>query len=525
MLIDLDDRCESKAPQTTETLVVGAGAVGLTLAVELARAGRRVIVLEAGGRTVEAGSQAFFKTALWRDHPLNGLHLGRFRALGGTTNFWGGRLVPFDPIVFERRPWVADVEWPVTHAELAPYYERGYDLLGVSRQLSDDAVWRRLDVAPPTWGNEAEVVFTRWAPEPNFSFLFNSDIQSSPDLHVVLNAPVVALDADDTDQRIISVVVRTSAGLEHRFSADRVILANGTVEIARLLKLPLADKRRAPWADSRWLGRGFMEHLDCFGGHVTPLDRSRFHSLFDNAYLDGIKYMPMVKLSSHVQKEKRLLGSAAQFIFNSSIREHLGNAKLLVRSLFRGRFHRHLMPDLISSARVAWPMASRYLRYRRMYNPSDQGIHLRLISEQLPLTESGIHLTERCDQLGMPIVEVDWRIDGREIETLATLGEIAARYLEQHQLARVRLDPALVARDASFLKQAQDSYHHMGTARMGNSPNEGVVDRNLTVFGTRNLFVAGAAVYPTSGFANPTFTAIALGLRLADAICRGHVPS
>jgi choline dehydrogenase-like flavoprotein len=60
-------------------------------------------------------------------------------------------------------------------------------------------------------------------------------------------------------------------------------------------------------------------------------------------------------------------------------------------------------------------------------------------------------------------------------------------------------------------------------ARMANTPADGVVDRELKVFGVRNLYVAGAAVYPTTGFANPTFTAIALGLRLADAICADRV--
>lgn len=55
--------------------------------------------------------------------------------------------------------------------------------------------------------------------------------------------------------------------------------------------------------------------------------------------------------------------------------------------------------------------------------------------------------------------------------------------------------------------------------RMAESRADGVVDRNLRVFGTSNLHVAGAAVYPTTGQANPTFTAIALGLRLAEAIC------
>jgi choline dehydrogenase-like flavoprotein len=53
---------------------------------------------------------------------------------------------------------------------------------------------------------------------------------------------------------------------------------------------------------------------------------------------------------------------------------------------------------------------------------------------------------------------------------------------------------------------------------MALSENEGVVDKNLKVFGTRNLYIAGAATFPTSSFANSTFTAMSLGLRLADEL-------
>jgi choline dehydrogenase-like flavoprotein len=61
-----------------------------------------------------------------------------------------------------------------------------------------------------------------------------------------------------------------------------------------------------------------------------------------------------------------------------------------------------------------------------------------------------------------------------------------------------------------------DTYHHMGTTRMALSADFGVVDRNCRVFGTENLYVCGAAVFPSAGFANPTFTAMALMLRLSE---------
>src|ERR1700686_738175 len=161
MLIDLRHRSD-EGPQSAETLIVGSGAVGLTMAIELARAGRPVILLEAGGSGVEAESQEYFKNARWRDHQLEGLHLGRFRLLGGTTNFWGGQLPPFGPIVFEQRSWVADIAWPIARQELDPYYERGYELLGMGHHLLDEMVWKRLGIVPPALGDELDMVFSAW---------------------------------------------------------------------------------------------------------------------------------------------------------------------------------------------------------------------------------------------------------------------------------------------------------------------------------------------------------------------------
>ena len=58
--------------------------------------------------------------------------------------------------------------------------------------------------------------------------------------------------------------------------------------------------------------------------------------------------------------------------------------------------------------------------------------------------------------------------------------------------------------------------HHSGATRMSASPQSGVVDSNLKVFGLENLFVTGSSVFPTNGWVNPTFTIIALSLRLTN---------
>jgi len=61
-------------------------------------------------------------------------------------------------------------------------------------------------------------------------------------------------------------------------------------------------------------------------------------------------------------------------------------------------------------------------------------------------------------------------------------------------------------------------WHHLGTTRMSDNPKEGVVDANCKVHGISNLFVAGSSCFTTGGAVNPTYTVVAISLRLSDYI-------
>jgi choline dehydrogenase-like flavoprotein len=109
---------------TADVCILGAGAAGITLAVELADTGLQVVMLESGGLGFDRSLQELSagQVAAEPYHPP--LHLGSRRGLGGTTMVWGGRCVPFDPIDFERREYVAESGWPIRFDELLPYYQR-----------------------------------------------------------------------------------------------------------------------------------------------------------------------------------------------------------------------------------------------------------------------------------------------------------------------------------------------------------------------------------------------------------------
>lgn len=518
MIVDIQHVSEQEL--TADYLVVGAGAVGLTLAIRLAESGARVALMEAGGEVVTEASQSLIEAARSVGSRMHvGLRLSRFRLLGGTTNFWGGQLVPFWDHLFAPRPWLRnDTAWPIKRADLDPYYCDAFARLGMARVVADDAeLGARLGGDLPELPDDLLYFYTRWVPQPNLAIHFRPMLQESPNLTCYLNVQASAMEMDG--DRVAAVHAVDAGGASRVFRARRVVFANGTVEIARLLKAPLAGGGAAPWHANRWLGRGFMDHLNVVAGRIRVLDRRRFSDAFETAVIDRIKYQPKIRLTADAQRDLGLVDICAQLVFNSSHADHFNNAKIFVRSFLRGDIRkspRDYARSIYGLIRFGLPMAARYFRSNRVRFLADGGIDLWLSSEQVMVPESELRLLAETDRLGLSKVELDWRVDGRELETMRHFTWRLKEALGGSGIADIEVDPRLAAGDPAFLDQAEDTAHQMGMARMAHTAEGGVVDSDLKVFGSSNLYVAGAAVYPSAGFPNPTFTAIALGLRLAD---------
>ena len=128
--------------------------------------------------------------------------------------------------------------------------------------------------------------------------------------------------------------------------------------------------------------------------------------------------------------------------------------------------------------------------------------------EQHPHPDNRVVLSSERDEFGVPRVELHWRWRGTEQAVLARL-----RALVADRLSAIGLGSVHVSEDA---RPDPNAHHHAGTTRLNVDPRQGVVDPDCRVHGTNNLYVAGASVFPTTGFANPTLTIVALAVRLAD---------
>jgi choline dehydrogenase-like flavoprotein len=105
---------------------------------------------------------------------------------------------------------------------------------------------------------------------------------------------------------------------------------------------------------------------------------------------------------------------------------------------------------------------------------------------------------------------------------------LLAEELGRLGVGRVRINELLLENDSRWSENLSWFGHHMGTTRMSSDPRSGVVDADCRVHGMANLFVASSSVFPTSGFANPTLTILALALRIADHVktrVLGNVPN
>ena len=507
------------AGERTDVCIVGAGAAGIVLAVELLRLGRRVTLLEAGGADIEAASQEPYRSELVGLQHI-GIHEGRFRAKGGSTTRWGGQILELNETDFESRPHVSGTGWPFHKAHLSRFYERALELEGLGSALrNDEAVWTSLGQPEPTFA-ALEEYLSRWCPDPNFARLHCKTLESHPRLEVWLHANALELKMDG--ERASGVRCRTLAGREATFVADEYVFCLGGIESIRFFLQP--REGTLPWNKSGLLGKHFQDHIDGRGAVVTPLQSKSFHDVFDNIFLKGLKYQLKLRLSAAEQRRLETLNVAGNMIFETEDQAEQDRVKATARHLLKGRWGQVEAADLAVLGKHAPMVLRRAYRYKvqhRLFNPSHAKSVLRIWCEQEPLGESSVSLSDTRDALGMLRTRLDWRISDRELETMRKYVDVASGALRG--LATLQADAALMAGDGSFREHCEDCNHHMGGMRMSSSEQDGVVDPNLRLRGTKNTFICSAAVFPSSGYSNPTHTVLALAVRLAEHLADGQV--
>lgn len=502
-----------------DVCIVGAGAAGIALARALSGNGLRIALLETGGRAFEDaahGLSAGESVGL----PFSGLQLGRHRGLGGTTRTWAGQCIDFDDVDFAARDWVPDARWPFSRASLEPWYRRAESVFKLSHEAYDARAWTKLGLHPPSFDDDAVLPrFTIYSPQPDLGRSYQKELERSGDVAVWLHAHALRVRSALAGGRVLGVEAAANSGLRAFFRARFVAICCGGIESARLLLVSDDVEPRGLGNARDLVGRFYQDHPNGITATIRTEDPRRLQDLFGLGYRGRVRYFPKLRLSPAVQRRERVLNGISHPVF----RYESDSVVDVMRDLLRALRGRKLPPDVVRTAirLVRGAPETAHVLYRRYglgrspaMRPS--AIELQGYVEQPPRAESRVFLGDARDAFGLRRICVDWRLGELEHRTLRVMTEVVGREFARLGLGRV--DPAawLAPEATEWTRHLSDAYHHAGTTRMSADAATGVVDENLRVHGIANLFVCGSSVFPTSGYANPTLTIVALALRLGE---------
>ena len=516
MYLYADQLPENTVLQGFDLCIVGAGAAGIAMAQRLANSSLTVILLVSGSpgdraapdrerQSLYHGTTGSF---LQKVDPVF-LHRSRLNMYGGTTNHFGFWARPLDPVDFEPRPGFRDSAWPFTFDELKAYYVDAHHFGQFGPLNYDDmSFWEDVLYARPFDSlpdDKMTGAIMRAQYEENlhdFQVQFRDELKSAENLTVLFNAHLLDIASDGEERHVTEVncstIVAGVRGKNFKVCAKAYALACGGIENARLLQLSgdLGNNKRDQ------LGRGFMVH-------------------------------PLLTNAATVRFDQVIPTEIRNFFREQQIR--------LKPPTDESGAYQHMVTPLVNPELVfeyltfnAWgvlaprPAALREegignFRIILNFGADRASAVVNLNWEQTPNEESRIRLDlDRKDPIfGQPVAHVDWRLSEADKRSARRALEITLEYLYQRGAVSHEMitDVSGGAEDWTLPPHTgalETGDHHMGALRMSTAPEGGIVDPNSRLHRVDNLYIAGSAVFPTGGYANPTLTIVALALRLAD---------
>ncbi|MEM5310486.1 GMC family oxidoreductase [Paraburkholderia sp. JHI869] len=524
--------------------IVGAGAAGITLALALEESGLDVIVLESGGEAPEPETQQLYAgTVANADlHPPPDNY--RVRRFGGSTTLWGGRCMPLDALDFEAREYVAHSGWPVAFADVLRYYPQA-NALCEAGEFAYTAEGAFAAPLRPMIGGFASDVFSthtleRFSCPTDFGQRYRARLAKGR-VRVLQHANLCRLPMlAGTTRRVGAAQVRVVGGATFEVAARAYVLATGGLEVPRLLLNNPGPSGRGLGNAHDVVGRYYMSHL---AGTIGTMDLAAAQSVWHGYEVseEGIYCRRRLALRPEQQAALRASNFIARLhhprIPDAGHGNGILSALYLARRIVPYEYAKRLydgtpegyagstlahLKNVVADAPNTARFLSHWLRRRTLaarkfpsviVRPANLRFSLDFHAEQEPNPASRVTLGSETDAFGQRRIHVDWRYTQQDVATVSRALAALAHEVERAGVGRFTYDPAQV--EAEMTRYGAYGGHHIGTARMGHDARTSVVDADCRLHEADNVYVAGAAVFPTSGQANPTLTIVALALRLA----------
>ena len=501
-------------------VIVGSGAGGGTLGNELAQKGVKVVILEAGPRIENhdfvndewdsfaqlAWSDMRTTSGSWRvakDFP--NLPAWIVKAVGGSTTHWAGASLRFDEHEFKTKstyggiPGANLLDWPITLAEMEPYYAKAENKMGVTRTNGIpglpgnnnfkvlEAGARKLGYKTVHTGNMAinseprdgrgscqqiGFCFQGCKSGAKWSTLYTEipKGEATGNLEVRPGSMAIKIEHDQSG-KVTGVVYADENGAMQRQKARVVAVAGNSIESPRLLLNSASNTFPDGLANSSGqVGRNYMRHMT---GSVYAVFEKSVH-MYRGTTMAGI-----------IRDESR----------NDPSRGFVGGYEMETLSIGVPFMAAFLNPG-------AWgrPFTSAMEGYPRMAG-------MWLVGEDMPQSSNRVTLHPSLkDKYGMPIPDVHFDDHPNDIRMRA------------HAYRQGQALYAAVGATRTIQTPPYPSTHNLGTNRMSEKPADGVVNKHGQTHDIANLFVSDGSAFTTGGSENPTLTIVALAIRQGEYV-------
>ncbi|MFD0751770.1 GMC family oxidoreductase [Mucilaginibacter calamicampi] len=534
--------------------IIGSGPAGIITALEYCRSNpdKRVLLLEYGFKNL--GPENDLDDSITIKNPVNHHYPYECtnKGLGGTSASWGGRCVNYDEVDFVKRDAIGenctwdkalfdDIDQYTDKA--AAYFECGRALFDLNKIQAKSATRIAEGFIQ---GDITDSIVERWSMPTRFGSRYADELNALTNLTYFEGKEARSFSEPDEHGKVSTLYIndlKTKA--TETIQANIFVLAAGAMETTRLLLRNLQLFNALP-EPPKALGKYYQNHLS---GKIASIKfygdpkKTDYGFQMDDG---GVYVRRRFQFSADFLVKNNLLNTAMwldnplyynpqhgsgpmSFMYLAMITPVLGKKlapPAVALSVTGGKvfgISKHLLNivkglpgSLLKPASIFY---RRYCLKRKLpgvflYNPENR-YALHFHAEQIPYEGNRMELGPDGERL---IVHYD--LTDVDISSVITLHQELDEWLRKCNCGELEYWYPEEERAKMIRQISKDGVHQLGTTRIADSADKGVVDRDVKLFGTNNIYVCSSSVFPTSGQANPTFFLGAFAVRLASHLSK-----